>query len=70
MNSWHITEIMSEQRRRQLDAMNPLRLAALEEHELRDGGVRRAIATAFVRIGTTLDQDAISRTAVARHGTN
>jgi len=66
MNNWLITEIIHEQERRRLERVSPHRLAALEEHDAQDGGVRRTIAGALIRLGTALDHDAAVPRAAAR----
>jgi len=65
MMNQHIDEILIEQRRRELDRISPHTIAAVEERSHR-GSVRHTIASALVRLGTTLDRDAGVREALAR----
>ncbi|MEX2227916.1 MAG: hypothetical protein WEB52_15890 [Dehalococcoidia bacterium] len=65
MHSQQIDEIMIEQRQRQLEHISPHTIAALDEMH-RHEGVRRAVASALVRLGMTLDHDAGVREALAR----
>ena len=60
-----IDEILIEQRRRELDRINPHTIAAMEErrHQV---GVRHTVAAALVRLGMTLDRDAGGREVLAR----
>jgi hypothetical protein len=61
MPSQQITEILIEQRRLELDRINPHTLAALQAKREHDG-LRHAVASALVRLGTTLDGDAAVNT--------
>lgn len=66
MNNWLITEIIHEQERRQLERVNTHKVAAMEERETHDGGVRRTIASALIKLGTSLDHNAALPRTVAR----
>jgi hypothetical protein len=65
MQSQHINEILIEQRRRELEKLNPLTLEALEQAHRREG-LRRSVASALMRLAFTLDHDAGVREALAR----
>lgn len=65
MDSYQIKEILVEQRRRALDAINPIHLEARQAVRHHDGW-RRAIAAALVRLGMTLDREAGARAVLAR----
>lgn len=65
MMNQHIDEILIEQRRRELDRINPHTIEAMEERRHQEG-VRHTVAAALVRLGMTLDRDAGGREALAR----
>jgi hypothetical protein len=65
MMNQHIDEILIEQRRRELDRISPHTIEAIDARQHRES-VRHAIASALVRLGTTLDRDAGVREALAR----
>ena len=65
MQSQQITEILIEQRRLELDRISPHTLAAFEAKREHDG-LRHAVAAALVRLGTTLDRDAVGAKALVR----
>jgi hypothetical protein len=65
MQSQQFNEILIEQRRKELDRLSPHKIEAMNERRAHEG-FRRAVASAFVRIGMTLDHDAGVREALAR----
>ena len=66
MQSQQITEILIEQRRHELDRVSQHTVAAFEAKREHDG-LRHAVASALVRLGTTLDGDAaVSPRALVR----
>ena len=65
MQSQQFNEILIEQRRAELDRIDRHTMEAIDEARAHEG-LRRAVASVFVRIGMTLDRDAGVREALAR----
>jgi hypothetical protein len=68
MNNWMIEELIAEQRLRRAEAVD---LDLFEEARLaapKQPGLRHALATGLVRLGTALDHDAGVRIEPARRG--
>lgn len=62
-----LEELIFEQRMKELNRVNPARVAFIDdEMARRRGGVRRTIAGALVRLGVSLDHDAGERVVVLR----
>ena len=65
MHSQQTNEIIIELRQRELERISPHTIEAMQTMR-GHAGIRHTVAAALVRLGTTLDRDAIVRTAVAR----
>jgi hypothetical protein len=65
IESRHITNIVAEKRREQLDLISPHVFAAIDADRRRPG-LRRIAATALVRLGAALDREALLRIPLTR----
>ena len=62
-------ELMTEQRIELVSSVDPAKVAFQKEAEAQhSGGLRRALASGFVRIGMVLDRAAIDRARPASQG--